>query len=66
MDAGQCYHRGDKGIIMYKEFLTFPQNFVWGAATASYQIEGAVNEDGRGKSIWGDFGFTKQFGACIH
>ncbi|MCA9860230.1 MAG: family 1 glycosylhydrolase [Thermomicrobiales bacterium] len=26
----------------------FPDDFVWGAATASYQIEGAVREDGRG------------------
>jgi beta-glucosidase len=31
---------------------TFPDDFLWGAATASYQIEGAVREDGRGPSIW--------------
>jgi beta-glucosidase len=30
----------------------FPKNFVWGTATAAYQVEGAVNEDGRGVSIW--------------
>jgi len=30
----------------------FPANFVWGAATASYQIEGAVHEGGRAPSIW--------------
>jgi beta-glucosidase len=36
----------------------FPSNFVWGVATAAYQIEGAVNEDGRGTSIWDTFSRT--------
>jgi beta-glucosidase len=36
----------------------FPADFVWGASTASYQIEGAVDEDGRGKSIWDAFSHT--------
>jgi beta-glucosidase len=36
----------------------FPAEFVWGAATASYQIEGAANEDGRGESIWDRFSAT--------
>jgi beta-glucosidase len=39
------------------EFV-FPPEFAWGAATASYQIEGAVHEDGRGESIWDRFSAT--------
>jgi beta-glucosidase len=38
--------------------LSFPQGFLWGSATASYQVEGAVNEDGRGPSIWDTFSHT--------
>ena len=37
---------------------SFPKDFVWGTATSSYQIEGAVNEDGRGRSIWDTFAHT--------
>ena len=36
----------------------FPADFVWGASTASYQIEGAAEADGRGKSIWDVFSHT--------
>ena len=35
--------------------MAFPSGFVWGAAAASYQIEGAVAEDGRGLSVWDMF-----------
>ena len=38
--------------------MGFPKDFIWGAASASYQIEGAVSEDGRGESIWDVFSHT--------
>lgn len=38
--------------------MSFPENFVWGAAAASYQVEGAAFEDGRGLSVWDVFSHT--------
>ena len=38
--------------------LQFPADFKWGCATASYQIEGAANEDGRKPSVWDTFSHT--------
>ncbi|HEX7799344.1 MAG TPA: family 1 glycosylhydrolase, partial [Asticcacaulis sp.] len=38
--------------------LSFPKTFRWGVATASYQIEGAVHEDGRGQTNWDVFSHT--------
>ncbi|MEU5898564.1 MULTISPECIES: GH1 family beta-glucosidase [Streptomyces] len=40
------------------EPITFPADFLWGAATSAYQIEGAVREDGRTPSIWDTFSHT--------
>ena len=37
---------------------SFPQGFLWGSATASYQVEGAVHEGGRGTTIWDTFAHT--------
>lgn len=37
----------------------FPADFLWGTATAAYQIEGAVDADGRGTSIWDTFSHTQ-------
>ena len=38
--------------------LSFPNDFAWGCATAAYQIEGAVNTDGRGPTNWDVFSHT--------
>jgi beta-glucosidase len=55
--------------------MSFKPNFVWGAATSSYQIEGAARNEGRGLSVWDDFSrrhpgrvFENQNGdtACEH
>ena len=35
--------------------IQFPNDFIWGSATSSYQIEGAYNKDGKGPSIWDAF-----------
>jgi len=44
--------------------MPFPSDFVWGAATAAYQVEGAVTAGGRGPSIWDTFSHTP--GATWH
>jgi beta-glucosidase len=38
--------------------LPFPPGFVWGAATAAYQVEGAADADGKGRSVWDTFSHT--------
>ncbi|MDQ3864994.1 MAG: GH1 family beta-glucosidase [Actinomycetota bacterium] len=44
--------------------MRFPENFLWGTATAAYQVEGAVNEGSRGASIWDTFSHTP--GKVVH
>ncbi|MDR0846900.1 MAG: glycoside hydrolase family 1 protein [Lactobacillales bacterium] len=36
----------------HKKLAKFPENFLWGSASAAYQVEGAWNEDGKGVSVW--------------
>lgn len=37
--------------MFYKKLKSFPENFLWGASTSAYQVEGAYNEDGKGLSV---------------
>lgn len=39
----------------YKKLKPFPEDFLWGSASAAYQVEGAYDEDGKGPSLWDDF-----------
>ncbi|GAA3675304.1 GH1 family beta-glucosidase [Lentzea roselyniae] len=48
----------DSEVEVGQEVLTFPPDFLWGAATAAFQIEGSTTVDGRGASIWDTFAAT--------
>ena len=53
--ALQAQEAGTPGSLSPR---AFPQGFLWGSATASYQVEGAVHEGGRGPTIWDTFSHT--------
>lgn len=48
-------HTGPQALEDIDLQMSFPENFIWGAATSAYQIEGAVQEDGRAPSTWDRF-----------
>lgn len=39
----------------YSKKVSFPSTFLWGSASAAYQVEGAWNVDGKGKSVWDNY-----------
>lgn len=41
--------------MIHTELDPFPKDFLWGSASAAYQVEGAWNLDGKGKSVWDEF-----------
>ena len=48
-------HLKEKQIMYFEKSNGFPKDFLWGAASAAYQVEGAWNEDGKGVSVWDQF-----------
>jgi beta-glucosidase len=56
--AGALSPAGARAQVPTPGPLRFPKGFKWGCATAAYQVEGAVNEDGRGPTNWDVFAHT--------
>src|SRR5436309_1186289 len=56
--AAQAERAAQAATLLAPAPRTFPTGFLWGTATASYQVEGAVAEDGRMPSVWDTFAHT--------
>ncbi|HVI10707.1 MAG TPA: GH1 family beta-glucosidase [Candidatus Binatia bacterium] len=56
--ASKSFRKFSWAQIANPKLLSFPPDFMWGCATAAYQIEGAAGEDGRKPSIWDTFSHT--------
>src|SRR5882724_9369967 len=56
--ASGAFHQTASAQTPNPSSLRFPAHFSWGCATASYQIEGGANDDGRTPSIWDTFSHT--------
>jgi 6-phospho-beta-glucosidase len=41
--------------MIHRQLKSFPKNFLWGSASAAYQVEGAWDVDGKGESVWDVF-----------
>jgi beta-glucosidase len=52
IDETTSFPNSAKGTPLGPTTAAFPPDFLWGAATSAYQVEGAVHEDGRALSVW--------------
>ena len=41
--------------MFHSNLTAFPKGFLWGSASAAYQVEGAHDQDGKGESVWDNF-----------
>ena len=55
---GESKSKIEEFSVLQSNQRNFPKDFLWGSATASYQVEGAVKEDGRKPTIWDTFSHT--------
>ena len=56
--SGANQSNSEQSPVQQNNPRNFPAGFLWGSATAAYQVEGAVKEDGRGLTIWDTFSHT--------